>query len=120
VAFALRHMRRGPGGAPPPLRFAPLGGETARALLPPDLLPMGAGHDPSTAVLWDGGQVALRSRAVLGVLAHLRWPWRLALVLRLAPTPLLDWGYGLVARHRARLARPHTCNLPPGPPDILA
>ncbi len=54
-----------------------------------------------------------KSSAVLFVLKTLRGPWRLATVLAVLPTKLLDWVYDLVARNRYRVfGRYDTCPLP--------
>ena len=58
-------------------------------------------------------QVEVRSAAALGVARYLGWPWRGALVLRLVPTVLRDWGYDLFARQRHRwFGRRDTCPVP--------
>ena len=45
-----------------------------------------------------------RSAAVLFIVRHLDWPWKLLGVLRWLPKRLLDWGYERVARHRYMLS----------------
>ena len=53
-----------------------------------------------------------RGRAGIFVLDRLGGAWRLANALRVLPTPLLDWGYDLVARNRHRIAG-DACPAPP-------
>jgi predicted DCC family thiol-disulfide oxidoreductase YuxK len=94
TAWLCRHDRAG--------RFllAPLGGETARRYVGPDPPP-----DTMFLVLphQGGGRVLDRSRAVLGVLTGLGWPWRILGVLRLVPAGPADRVYGWVARRRHAL-----------------
>lgn len=45
-----------------------------------------------------------RSEAVLFVASRLGWPWPLAAWLRIVPASLRDAAYGVIARHRHRLA----------------
>jgi len=103
VAFAVR-IDRGRN-----LRFAPLQGGTARALL---------GGEGSTSldsiVLVDGGRIRRGSSAVLAILAHLGGPWRaLALAAGLVPGPVLDALYRFVARHRYRwFGKRDACRVP--------
>lgn len=44
-----------------------------------------------------------RSRAALLVAGELGWPWKVAIVLRVIPTAILDRLYDVVARNRYRL-----------------
>jgi predicted DCC family thiol-disulfide oxidoreductase YuxK len=90
------------------LRFAPLQGETARALLPSPLV-----ERPATVVLLDERGLSVRSTAVLRILGELGWPWRAAASLWLVPRPWRDAAYDLVARHRGRLG----AGRPAAPPD---
>jgi len=94
------------------LRFAPLQGRTARALLGD-----AAGAVDSLAVAVDG-VVLQRSAAVLAVLAHLGGPWRLlAAAARLLPGPLREAGYRFVAARRYRwFGRKDACRQP-GPEE---
>ncbi|BDG10814.1 thiol-disulfide oxidoreductase DCC family protein [Anaeromyxobacter paludicola] len=96
------------------LRFAPLQGETARAL---GVAP----RELETVLLVEvgpGGAAAVheRSAAIARALGALGGGWALAgRALRLAPRPLADAGYRLVAAHRHRLG-PAACALP-GPDE---
>lgn len=56
---------------------------------------------PSTAE--GGAQILSRARAVLHILSHIGGVWRLASLLGVLPTFLLDFGYDWVAKHRYRL-----------------
>jgi len=104
--------RRDPAGW---FAFAPLGGETFRALVthPPDPFP------DSAAVHTTAGEVLFRSAAVLHVLRRLGGPWRaLGTVAGLLPRRLLDWKYDWVARLRRRLFAPPPDTCPLVPPAL--
>lgn len=108
VRLVLRHDRRGT------LRFAALGGAYARAVVGrhPEL-------EGSDSMVWleppAGGlpeRVLVRSAAALRVARYLGGPWRLLLAGWLAPRPLRDALYDLVARHRHRLSGAAACVVP--------
>jgi len=107
VQFILARDRRGS------LRFAPLGGDFARALFDrhPELremdsLVLASGEGPEATV-------AVRSEAALQLARYLGGPWRLAGPLRLVPPSLRDWVYDLFARHRYRIfGRRVICRVP--------
>lgn len=55
----------------------------------------------------------MRSRASLFVLYNLGWPWKMTASLGILPTPLLDWGYDLIAGNRYRMfGRDDACIVP--------
>ncbi len=90
-------------------RFAPLQGETAARLLPPEDI-----ASLKSLVLIDGGGVHRRSTAVWRILTRLpgvsRWLGRL---LAVVPYPLRDVGYRLVSVCRYRLFGRHdVCRMP--------
>lgn len=95
------------------LRFAPLGGETARreasALL-------SRGPLPDSTVVLARGELLVRAAAVARVLVELGGTWRvLGVVLGALPRALADRGYDCVAARRKRwFARPDSaCPLLP-------
>lgn len=98
VQFLLRHDRRGT------LRFAPLGGVTARNLITrhPHLA-------TCASVVWvddaggPGERVRIRSEAVLAVADHFGGLWRLGRAGAIIPVGWRDALYDGVARHRHRL-----------------
>ncbi len=111
-------------GVPSGVRFAPQDGELFERLteIRPDLagldsmviqsLPYATGTAATDA--GDGilptdasvGEIRVRSEAVIWLASQLRGPERwLALLPRMAPRPVLDWGYRLVARNRHRVGR---------------
>lgn len=54
-----------------------------------------------------------RGRAALFVAGELGWPWKMAIVLRVMPTAILDRLYDVVARNRYRLfGRFEQCQMP--------
>lgn len=61
----------------------------------------------------EGGELFVRSTAVLRIVAQLPWPWRAFALLRLCPRPLRDWCYDRIALNRYRLfGRYDSCLLP--------
>lgn len=103
VDFLLRHDRTGR------LRFAPLQGETAAAVLNPELR-----RDLNTLVLAHQNRVFVRSSAVARILMQLPGFWRITgAALWLIPWPLRDLGYRLVSVLRYRLFGKHeSCRMP--------
>lgn len=90
-------------------RFAPLQGETARALL----LPEDTARLDSVA-LWLNGCIFRKSSAVVRILWNLGFFGQVSgTVLWLIPKPIRDWGYTFVARNRYRwFGRKETCRMP--------
>jgi predicted DCC family thiol-disulfide oxidoreductase YuxK len=94
------------------LRFAPLQGSTAAAMLPPHMV-----RDLDSLVLLDAQGPHLRSDAALLALKYVGGPWRLLSALRVVPRPLRDGVYGLIARRRYQwFGRKESCRLP-GPQE---
>jgi len=92
------------------MRFAALQGPTAARLLATH--PLLAQVD--SIVLIRDRAPAVRSDAILGVLAYLGWPWKALLVGRLVPGPIRDWVYDLVAARRKRVFGAYdSCPIPP-------
>jgi predicted DCC family thiol-disulfide oxidoreductase YuxK len=90
------------------LRFAPLQGTTAAALLA-----YGPRSNLTTLVLLDKDGVHVRSEAAIRAVIHLGGAWRLAHVLRSVPRRMRDRAYDLVARRRHRwFGRVEHCHLP--------
>lgn len=105
VKFLLKHDRQGV------FRFAAIQGETGRALLSREGLPV---TGLQTLLLVDGERSWRHTGAILRVLHALGWPWRLAWLLWPVPAPLRDAAYRLVARNRYLLfGRSDTCLVPP-------
>ena len=106
IRFILARDRKGL------LRFASLQSELGRGVA------IVHGLDPyelTTLVFVDGaGHVTLRSTAALRVAAeHLRFPWRLAGVLRIVPRFLRDAIYRWVSKNRLRwFGSADACQLP--------
>lgn len=87
------------------LTFASLQGSTAQGLR--SRQPTIPSQANTLVLVWGAEpdeQVLLRTRAVLGVLALLPWPWRALSPLRVLPPVLLDPPYRLFAAVRRRLA----------------
>ena len=97
------------------LSFAPLQGETARALRKRH---PGIPESIDTFVFVErragAERVWLRSAALLRLCARLPAPWRWLSLLRVFPSALLDVSYGAFARRRYRwFGRLDVCPLPP-------
>lgn len=95
------------------LRFAPLQGETAAAVL--------ARHpevEEIDSILFveregDEERVYWRSRALFRIAAHLQTRWRALRLLRIFPAFLTDLGYRLVAKIRYRVwGKLDSCRVP--------
>jgi len=97
-------------------QFAPLGGETFLARVPPER----RADLPDSIVVWRSadGALLLRSDAAVHVLFRIGGAWSvLAALLDAVPRRLRDAGYDFVARRRARwFPRPEdSCPLVPPP-----
>lgn len=75
---------------------------------------------PDSIVLYRGpGQLAVRTRAVLPILAALGGIWRAAgLLLNLLPGPLADFGYDCIAKVRKRIFKNPKSACPMLPPHL--
>jgi len=96
VKFVLKHDRSGRA-----FRFAPLQGETFRALVPEK-----ARQDlpDSIVVRTDGGAMLARSDAFIHILSRLGGGWKtFAAMTRAVPRPVRDFIYDLIARIRYRV-----------------
>ena len=99
-------------------RFAALGGEAFRRLVPEALR---AGLPDSIVVLTPGGALLARSAAVIHILERIGGPWRLTgRLLALVPQGIRDLGYDGIARVRHRLFRRPTDACPVTPPELRA
>jgi predicted DCC family thiol-disulfide oxidoreductase YuxK len=96
VKFVLKHDRTGEA-----FRFAPLQGETFRALVPD----AARGSLPDSIVVrTSDGALLVRSTAFLHILRRLGAGWRLwASILAVIPRGLRDAAYDFVARVRYRI-----------------
>ena len=103
VNFFLRHDVHGR------LKFAPLQGRTAEAVVP------SAFRDRLDTMMYSReGQLLCRSAAMVRILRDLGGVWRLlGAVLWIIPAPFRDLGYRCVAAMRYRLfGRHETCRIP--------
>ena len=113
VRFAIARDRDGRH-----FRFAALGGEAFRRLVPEALR---AGLPDSIVVLTTDGTLLARSAAVIHILDRIGGPWRLpGGLLALVPQGIRDLGYDGIARARHRLFRRPTDACPVAPPDLRA
>ena len=99
-------LKRDPHGK---FQFAPLQGETARALLTAKDV-----EDLNTMVLLVGGRTYRNSSAAVRVLWQLGSGWQLlGTALWLIPLPIRNLGYTLIASNRYRMfGKKETCRLP--------
>ena len=113
VRFAIARDREGSR-----FRFAALGGEAFRRLVPEALR---AGLPDSIVVLAPGGALLARTAAVIHILERIGGPWRLTgRVLALVPRGIRDLGYDGIARVRHRLFTRPTDVCPVSPPELRA
>ena len=89
------------------IRFAPLQGPTAAAILARHGVPIPAGDPESFVLVEEPGtpaeRLSFRSTAALRVARWLAGPWSWLGALRVIPRPLRDWVYDRVARSRYRI-----------------
>jgi predicted DCC family thiol-disulfide oxidoreductase YuxK len=70
-------------------------------------------------ILIEGGQIYLRSDAVLRIAGRMKAPWRFARAFLAVPRPIRDLVYRFVAAIRHRIAgQSNACEIPP--PEIRA
>ncbi len=90
------------------LHFAPLQGDAARHLIPPE-----TAESTDSVILLDEDGLHVRSEAALRAIAQLGGVWRLGGALRAVPRGLRDAVYDLVARNRYRwFGGARVCPLP--------
>jgi predicted DCC family thiol-disulfide oxidoreductase YuxK len=95
-------------------RLAPRQSDAARRLLAPFRIQ--PDRLDSIAVI-DGAALHTHSDAVLHILSHLGFPWRICAALSIVPRPLRDSAYRLLARNRSRLSGQHGQCRTPAPED---
>jgi predicted DCC family thiol-disulfide oxidoreductase YuxK len=89
-------------------RFAPLQGETAKRMLPEIHT-----QDVSTVVLWNQGQISLRSDAALIILSQLGGFWYFAKLGWIFPAVVRDGVYRFIASQRYKcFGKRDSCRLP--------
>ncbi|MFM9905004.1 MAG: thiol-disulfide oxidoreductase DCC family protein [Pyrinomonadaceae bacterium] len=73
--------------------------------------------DPAAYLKMEVGSAYLHSTAGLKIANELGFPWSLAFVFILVPTPIRDWFYRLFAKYRYRLfGKTEVCMMPT--PDV--
>jgi len=113
VRFAIA---RDPDGSR--FRFAPLGGEAFRRLVPE---PARAGLPDSIVVLTPAGSLLVRSRAVAHILGRIGGAWAgVRALLGVLPRGVGDLGYDAVARVRHGLFSRPIDSCPVTPPELRA
>ena len=90
-------------------KFAPLDGQTARELLPSELI----GDQPDSVVLYKDASFVMESEAALRTLILLGGSFRLFAIAFVIPKSMRDFVYRCVARYRTTwFGRRETCRLP--------
>ncbi len=92
------------------IRYAPLQGETAKALLPPELR---TEENLKTLVYLDPQErLFTKSTAVIEILATVGGFWKTAAAAKILPESLRDSLYDSIARRRRKLIAKESCPLP--------
>jgi predicted DCC family thiol-disulfide oxidoreductase YuxK len=66
-----------------------------------------------SVVLVENDRAHTRSAAALRIARRLKFPWAVLSLLAVIPTPIRDWIYDQIARHRYRwFGRTETCRMP--------
>jgi len=113
VKFIVKRDRSGAA-----FRFAPLQGDTFRAVVPPEKR---ASLPDSVVVRTSTGALLIRSDAFLHIFWRLGGGWKaLAGILGVIPRPLRDAVYNMIARIRYRVFGTRDDLCPVMPPDLRA
>ncbi len=89
-------------------QVASLQGETAEKMLPAHYI-----EKMDSIILWEDGQIYLRSNAVLKILISLGGAWKLLGILKIIPSPISDVVYKIIAKNRyAWFGKKNSCRLP--------
>lgn len=104
VKFLLRHDSK------EAFRFASIQGKEGMRLLDSAGLEV---QGLETLLLVDKDGAWQHTEAIVRILCALGWPWRLAALLRVIPSPLRDAAYRVIARNRYRwFGRSEVCMVP--------
>lgn len=91
------------------LNFAPLQGETAKALVAPKLIDR---EDLSTIVYLNfDHDTYIKSNAIIMILRDIGWPYKIFEILKLFPEGFRDYFYEQIAERRFKLSRSLKCRL---------
>ena len=89
-------------------KFLSLQSERAKEILKGKLTEV-----PDSVILFEEGQIHIRSRAALIISSKLTWPWKIVSWLRILPSFLLDPFYKLIARNRYKIwGKKEKCIIP--------
>lgn len=67
----------------------------------------------NTIVFIENGKIYTKSKAVLKIMDHMKYPWKSMVVLKIFPSKLSDYIYDLIAKHRYRiLGKKDSCWIP--------
>jgi predicted DCC family thiol-disulfide oxidoreductase YuxK len=91
-------------------KFAALQSEQGQQLLRQAQLPA---NTLNSVILVQEGQVYTRSAAALRIASQLSGGWKLMSIFRIIPTPLRDWVYDYIAKHRySWFGHTEACRMP--------
>lgn len=77
------------------LKFAPLGGTTAKSLNFNEFV-----DGAASVVFYNKGNIYYRSTAILNIIKDLPFPWNLLYIFWIVPTSLRDYFYRIVGKNR--------------------
>lgn len=90
--------------------FASLQSKAAQVILRENGLPS---HEMNTIVFIENEKIYTKSKAVLKIMDHMKYPWKSMVILKVFPSELSDYIYDLIAKHRYRiLGKKDTCWIP--------
>lgn len=110
VNFIIKHDRKRQ------FRFVAIQSEAGKLLAAKNNLP-----EVDSVILLNGGRLFAESDAALRIACMLGFPWNLAVILKIIPKGIRDWGYRKIAQNRYRwFGKRQTCRvLSPGDADLF-
>lgn len=104
VQFVIRHERA------PVFRFASIQSDLGRRIFSEHNLPV---ENAQSILVTSGDRILSKSDAIIEIVRHLKWPWRIGVLLSLLPRILRDWGYSIVANNRYQwFGKKDSCMIP--------
>lgn len=94
-------------------KFCPLQSAQAEKLLAGTSLDPAAANELNTVVFILGRQGFVKSKAILEILRHLGFPWRMLAIAGILPEKLLNFFYDFIARNRySWFGKKNSCMIP--------
>lgn len=104
VQFIIRHEKDST------LRFASIQSELGQRIFQEHNLPV---ENAQSILVTSNDNILSKSDAIIEILRHLKWPWRMGILLKIVPRFLRDWGYTIVASNRYRwFGKKDACMIP--------